>query len=559
MCSVAEDHGWSRDICSYARTDFGSVLSGKTPVGRLPKPDLLLCCTNICQTVLFWYRVLAHHFKVPLILIDTPFIYEEATDQAVEYVKMQLEKGINTAERVARRDLDKGRLQDVIRYAYQASMLWLQVLETAKARPAPITAFDEFIHLAPIVEMRGEEFTVHYYRAMLEELEQRVENGVGALKNEKKRLLWDNLPIWFRVRKLSNLLAARGVALVASTYTNAWGELAPMMDPQNPLDGQGLLRRRRDPALGPLLQALLRRPDGSARAPGPGARRPGAVAGGRPQRSALLLRRAGRDPPGRLHGDPGSVSADAIQALGIDAGSTTTKIAGVDGSGKLIWHLLEPTEPNIEEQTARLADQAPQDLPLVSTGYGRNLAKRAGRQVTEITCHAKGAFTALGHGGTLIDIGGQDSKVIVIAQDGQVKNFMMNDKCAAGTGRFLEVSAARLKVALENMGRVALQATDEVSISSTCTVFAESEIVSLLARGHKTDTILRGLHRSLIKRIASLAKSAGLIPPLMLSGGVAQNPAVAKILEEELGHPVELPQYPQLMGAYGAALIALGE
>ncbi len=252
------------------------------------------------------------------------------------------------------------------------------------------------------------------------------------------------------------------------------------------------------------------------------------------------------------------MSTEAVKALGIDAGSTTTKIAGVDENGKLVWHLLEPTEPNIEEQAARLVDQAPKDLPLVSTGYGRNLAKRAGRRVTEITCHAKGAFSALGHGGTLIDIGGQDSKVIVIASDGQVKNFMMNDKCAAGTGRFLEVSAARLKVALEEMGPVALQAKDEVSISSTCTVFAESEIVSLLARGHKTETILRGLHRSLIRRIASLAKSAGLTPPLMLSGGVAQNPAVAKILEEELGHPVELPEYPQLMGAYGAALIALG-
>ena len=236
MCSVAEDHGWSRDICSYARTDFGSVLSGKTPVGRLPKPDLLLCCTNICQTVLFWYRVLAHHFNVPLILIDTPFIYEEASDHAVEYVKKQLEKGIQVAERVARRDLNKSRLQEVIRYAYEASNLWLQVLQTAKARPAPITAFDEFIHLAPIVEMRGEPFTVDYYRAMLEELQNRVENGVGAVKNEKKRLLWDNLPIWFRMRKLSNLLAERGVALVASTYTNAWGELAPMMDPQHPLE-----------------------------------------------------------------------------------------------------------------------------------------------------------------------------------------------------------------------------------------------------------------------------------------------------------------------------------
>ena len=251
------------------------------------------------------------------------------------------------------------------------------------------------------------------------------------------------------------------------------------------------------------------------------------------------------------------MSTDAVKALGIDAGSTTTKIVGVDDEGKLVWHLLEPTEPKIEEQTARLLNQAPPDLPLVSTGYGRSLAKRARRQVTEITCHARGVFFALGHGGTLIDIGGQDSKVIVIGDDGKVKNFVMNDKCAAGTGRFLEVAAARLKVDLEKMGPVALQAKEEVSISSTCTVFAESEIVSLLARGHPTETILRGLHRSLIKRIASLAKSAGLTPPLMLSGGVAKNPAVCKILEEELGHPVELPQNPQLMGALGAALIAL--
>jgi len=175
------------------------------------------------------------------------------------------------------------------------------------------------------------------------------------------------------------------------------------------------------------------------------------------------------------------VNADAAKALGIDAGSATTKIVGVDAVGKLVWHLLEPTEPNIEQQTDRLLDQAPKNLPLISTGYGRSLAKRAGRQVTEITCHAKGVFSELGHGGTLIDIGGQDSKVIVIAKDGQVKNFMMNDKCAAGTGRFLEVAAARLKVDLEKMGQVALQAKEEVSISSTCTVFAESEIISLLA------------------------------------------------------------------------------
>ncbi|NNK09182.1 MAG: 2-hydroxyglutaryl-CoA dehydratase [Myxococcales bacterium] len=253
-----------------------------------------------------------------------------------------------------------------------------------------------------------------------------------------------------------------------------------------------------------------------------------------------------------------------IAAIGIDAGSTTCKLVAVDPDGAIMSSVLEPTEPRVELQVQRMLDAirakqgADSSVPTIATGYGRKLIKEATRNLTEITCHARGVFRDLGRAGTLIDIGGQDSKVIQIGPDGRPIDFMMNDKCAAGTGRFLEVSAARLKVALEDMGPVALKAKDEVSISSTCTVFAESEIVSLLARGHKTDTILRGLHRSMIKRIASLAKSAGLNPPLMLSGGVARNPAVAKILEEELGHPVELPRHPQLMGAYGAALIALG-
>jgi predicted CoA-substrate-specific enzyme activase len=194
---------------------------------------------------------------------------------------------------------------------------------------------------------------------------------------------------------------------------------------------------------------------------------------------------------------------------------------------------------------------------MVATGYGRALVKGARRTVTEIGCHARGIFRELGHGGTLIDIGGQDSKVIVIAPNGTVLNFAMNDKCAAGTGRFLEVTASRLRVPLEGMGEVALASPGEVSISSTCTVFAESEIVSLIARGTPVPHIVRGLYRSLIRRVGALAKSAGLVPPVMLSGGVARSPAVRALLEEELGTPVQVPAQPQLMGAYGAALLAL--
>jgi predicted CoA-substrate-specific enzyme activase len=178
--------------------------------------------------------------------------------------------------------------------------------------------------------------------------------------------------------------------------------------------------------------------------------------------------------------------------------------------------------------------------------------------VTEITCHTKGVYREFTRGGTLVDIGGQDSKVIGISAKGDVVDFAMNDKCAAGTGRFLENTARRLGVPLENMGQAALSASEEVSISSTCTVFAESEVISLIAHGVAVEPILRGLHRSLIKRIVAMIRTVGLAPPLMLSGGVAQNQAIPRMLEEETGEKVILPCYPQLMGAYGAALIALG-
>ncbi len=252
-----------------------------------------------------------------------------------------------------------------------------------------------------------------------------------------------------------------------------------------------------------------------------------------------------------------------IRALGLDVGSATAKIVGVDAHGQRTWHRLEPAEVRVEDQAARFlaearaAAGAAGGLPLVATGYGRGLVRQPTRRVTEITCHARGIFQEFQHGGTLVDIGGQDSKVIVIAPQGEVVDFAMNDKCAAGTGRFLENTARRLGVPLDQLGQAALAAQQEVPISSTCTVFAESEIISLIAHGAALDAILRGLHRSLIKRIVAMIHSAGLTPPLMLSGGVALNPAIGRMLEEETQTRLIVPREPQLMGAYGAALIAL--
>jgi bcr-type benzoyl-CoA reductase subunit B len=236
LCEEAEHEGYSRDICSYGRTDIGAMLSGKTPAGRLPRPDLLLCCTNICQTVLYWYRVLAAHFGCPLILIDTPFLYGEAENHQVAYVQRQLEEMVPVAEQVAGRPFSERRFMQVIGHARRASELWLEILNRSQHRPAPMTSFDGFIHMGPIVDMRGDPETTDYYQRMLDELDERIRTGVGAIKEERYRVLWDNLPIWYKIGGFSKWLGGHGVNIVASTYTYAWGELAPMIDPSKPFE-----------------------------------------------------------------------------------------------------------------------------------------------------------------------------------------------------------------------------------------------------------------------------------------------------------------------------------
>ncbi len=234
LCQAAEDEGYSKDLCSYVRTDLGSITTGKTPVGKLPPPDLLLCCTNICQTVKYWYEVLADHFGVPLVVIDTPFLYEQAHEHQVEYVRRQLEEElVPVAERMAGRDLTDRVLRRTTSEAQAASHLWCEILDRSQHHPAPMTAFDGFLLMGPIVAMRGQPETTAYYRKVLAELDDRIAAGVGAIKDERHRVLWDNLPVWYRISRLSKSLAALGVNVVASNYTYAWAELADMFDPDD--------------------------------------------------------------------------------------------------------------------------------------------------------------------------------------------------------------------------------------------------------------------------------------------------------------------------------------
>ena len=193
---------------------------------------------------------------------------------------------------------------------------------------------------------------------------------------------------------------------------------------------------------------------------------------------------------------------------------------------------------------------------IVATGYGRVSVPFAHETITEITCHGRGAFYFDPAVRTVIDIGGQDSKVIRIDERGRVLDFAMNDKCAAGTGRFLEVMAAALEVDLEELAALSAAAPRATPISSTCTVFAETEVVSLLAGGKDRAEIARGLHESIAARTSSLVYRVGLTERVMMTGGVAKNSAVVQALEEKLQLPITVPPEPQIAGALGAALLA---
>ncbi|BDG05097.1 acyl-CoA dehydratase activase [Anaeromyxobacter oryzae] len=244
-------------------------------------------------------------------------------------------------------------------------------------------------------------------------------------------------------------------------------------------------------------------------------------------------------------------------AIGVDVGSTTCKAVAIDAAGALLARRVEPTDPRIERQVQRLVgalrETAPGDLPIGATGYGRKRVPGA-RALTEITCHARGAFARTGRPGVLVDMGGQDTKVIRIGAAGEVVDFSMNDKCAAGTGRFLEVILGRLQVPLEGLAERVARAPRAVPVSSTCTVFAESEVISLVASDEPLDGIVKGLHVSLASRVASLARGMQDRGEVLMSGGVALNGAMVAALQEALGRPVRVLPDPQLIGALGAAL-----
>ena len=250
--------------------------------------------------------------------------------------------------------------------------------------------------------------------------------------------------------------------------------------------------------------------------------------------------------------------------VGIDVGSTTTKGVLLDSDGNIVAKSLMLTGASATQAVKKTLENITSlskidvnGVPVISTGYGRARVELAVKSVTEITCHSVGVHHINPDIRLLIDVGGQDAKVIRIGSSGRPEDFELNDKCSAGTGRFLEVMARELEISIDDLGPLALQSKSPCSISSTCTVFAESEVIGHIGAGESAADIAAGVHVSMVSKISALSKRVGVKEPVCVTGGVALNPAFRHHLSDQLGVELWVPDEPQLTGALGAAVLAL--
>lgn len=252
---------------------------------------------------------------------------------------------------------------------------------------------------------------------------------------------------------------------------------------------------------------------------------------------------------------------------GIDAGSTYVKAAVIDENKRLAGFRVSKTGINANSTALKIMDELAEEIDIakddicsiIATGYGRRIIEPANESVTEIKAHAAGVRMSCPDGTkvkTVIDIGGQDSKVIVLDDSRDVENFVMNDKCAAGTGRFFEALARTLDIDVGDFSHISLKARSPCRINSLCVVFAESEVISLLARGKDLPDIVAGIHESMAKRIANMARKTGMKEEVVITGGGGLNPALVEALSCELMTDIITPEHPQMNGAFGAALLA---
>jgi predicted CoA-substrate-specific enzyme activase len=257
------------------------------------------------------------------------------------------------------------------------------------------------------------------------------------------------------------------------------------------------------------------------------------------------------------------MTVKTLLVAGVDIGAATAKAVILHETKLISLHVM-PTGENVKNAADSVMQQALDKAGIsinhiqyiIATGYGRRKVEFANEVITELSCHAKGVNFFMPRARTVVDIGGQDSKVIGIDENGNIGNFAMNDKCAAGTGRFLEVMARVLNASIEDIGPISLSGLAPCQVGSTCTVFAESEMVTLRAEGESRENILAGIHAAMAHRVVIMGNSVGFKSQIVFTGGVAKNVGMKKVLQDRIGKEIFVPANPQIIGALGAAIIA---
>jgi benzoyl-CoA reductase/2-hydroxyglutaryl-CoA dehydratase subunit BcrC/BadD/HgdB len=228
LCAFAEELGFSQELCSYARTSIGSVQHPEqSPLTGLPRPQALLACNNICGTVLPWYEAVSEMIGAPVYLVDMPPLEEDQTPHHLAYIKSSLQGLIEFLGQTFNQDYDENKLLHVAELSNEAVTLWTRALQACRNKPSPLNCADRFLSMAPIVSLRGTQQAISFYQAFLAEVEERVKTGLGAIVDERVRLLWDNIPPWFTIYNFFNTLAKKGVAFPADSYTHAWSASIP--------------------------------------------------------------------------------------------------------------------------------------------------------------------------------------------------------------------------------------------------------------------------------------------------------------------------------------------
>ena len=240
---IAVVNGYSPEICSYLTSDIGAFLKNQTPLAKfgfdsLPKPDVLVFNTTQCREVQDWFNFYAKHYQVPIFGIYTPLNLNKLDKNSIQYVSQQYQELPAKLNSIAPQKFDIDRFKETVKMSRDACVLWRQVLETARHKPSPLNFFDASIHMGPVVVMRGTQYATDYYQVLLDELKERINNNVSATPDEKYRLYWEGMPLWFQLSKLAKLFAKLNTCIVASTYCNSWA--FDDFDPANPFDSSAL-------------------------------------------------------------------------------------------------------------------------------------------------------------------------------------------------------------------------------------------------------------------------------------------------------------------------------